>query len=921
MKNTVKYDKYSLIINGERKILIGGEVHYFRMPRGLWEDRVKKVKQAGCNLIATYIPWNFHEEEEGALNWEGDRDLPYFLKLCEKYGLYVILKPGPYICAEWDFGGFPHWLLAKNIRLRVADKEYLALVKKWYEEVAEIAKPHLFTQGGNVVLVQIENEYDHLLEEMPEITGSKETARKYLLKLLDIVRGTGIDVPAFTNEGSCILGTEIINTHTYYPNIPWIWMWEFNDFDRKMDDSLRLQPDKPVMMMELEAGWFAQFGKPLYEVEYEAVEAITKTLLAYGNSVINYYMFAGGTTFPFWISKGDYGGIGTCTTFDFGASPIREWGELHRKYHLIRNWAYFLESFPDVITAGTIDRDGARFVSGSENIAVLHKKASEQREDFKFSYENVRTILRRGTDRSVLLIRNLEDVPREFAVEFYSGQLKGKIKLPGAGRNLTMSPKSSLLLPVDFKLSDDLHIVYSTSEILSKRKVGNTEYVFMRGKKGIEGEMVIKTAGEITGASEGVSLEGNAGLNTIRYSHGKVSVFKAGGITFIVIPEDMADKFWISDEMVIITDNYYLEDINRKENALEISFQVNNPGEHYAYLWCGFDPHNLMVDGREVALKKDAVLGAYVFRCEYKDILTPEIKWISNWKYCPDSAEAGEKFDDSGWNKIDSKTALEKGGYLGHGYYWYRNYFTVDAGASEVKLSVKTNEMDRLLVYINGSFRWVGIGSPVLDISKYAKKGKNTLAILYANEFHTKAHPHEGPIQKVSGLYYPVKVYGKAEGKKFEHEFKDWKLKFGLGGNDRKYFSAQADESAWIDAPAAEKYVVQEDAGNLIWFRRRFSLNIDKEHTAPVFVEVKSLSNRCLIYVNGFLLGKYESVGPQNRFFIPDSLLKKENEMVILLEGPGFHPVKQSGFLPAEFEDLKLGFYYTSKKSKTVLSR
>ncbi|MDD5644421.1 MAG: beta-galactosidase [bacterium] len=920
MKNTVKYDKYSLIINGERKILIGGEVHYFRMPRGLWEDRVKKVKQAGCNLIATYIPWNFHEEKEGELNWSDDRDLPHFLKLCEKYGLYVILKPGPYICAEWDFGGFPHWLLAKNIRLRVADKEYLALVKKWYEEVAEVVEPYLVTRGGNVVLVQIENEYDHLLEEMPEITGSKETARKYLLELLDIVRGTGIDVPAFTNEGSCILGTEIINTHTYYPNIPWIWMWEFNDFDRKMDDSLRLQPDKPIMMMELEAGWFAQFGKPLYEVECEAVEAITKTLLAYGNSVLNYYMFAGGTTFPFWISKGDYGGIGTCTTFDFGASPVREWGELHKKYHLIRNWAYFLESFPDVITTGAIDREGARFVSGSEDIAVLREKSSEQRKDFKFSFENVRTILRRGTERSVLLLRNLEDGHRKFAVEFYSERLKKNVRLPGGGNSLDMKPKSSLLLPVDFKISDRVAVIYSTSELLYKKTINGVEYVFMRGKEGIAGEALIKSDEAVTAQSGGISAQNGNGLSSVRYPHDRVNVFKTGSITFVVIPEDMADKFWVAGGMVMITDNYYVEDIVRKGGSAEISFQVNNPGRHRTYVWCDSGLDNVSVDGRKVSLEKDPVKGAYVFECEYKDIASPEVKWTGNWKYCADSAEAGEDFDDSGWDRINSKTALEKGGYLEHGYYWYRNYFAVDGDPSEVKLSVKTNEMDRFLVYINGSFRWVGIGSPSLDITKYVKKGRNSVAILYANEFHTKAHPHEGPIQKVSGLYYPVKVSGKAGGKNFDSEFSGWKLKFGLGGDEKRYFSAETDCGTWTEAPAAEKYIVQEDAGNLIWFRRKFSLNIDRDHIAPVFAQIKSLSARCLIYVNGFLLGKYEAVGPQDKFFIPDSLLKGENEITLLLEGPGFHPVKQSGFLPPEFEELKLGFYYTSKKSKTVLS-
>jgi len=130
---SISYDKQSFSIDGKRVFLISGEVHYFRIPRALWKDRLTKSKEAGLNTISTYIPWNYHEYNEGEFDFTGKKDVEGFFELCRELGLYVIARPGPYICAEWDLGGFPPWLLNKeNVTLRTCTSPYLTYVERWF---------------------------------------------------------------------------------------------------------------------------------------------------------------------------------------------------------------------------------------------------------------------------------------------------------------------------------------------------------------------------------------------------------------------------------------------------------------------------------------------------------------------------------------------------------------------------------------------------------------------------------------------------------------------------------------------------------------------------------------------------------------------------------------------------------------------
>ncbi|MEG2720728.1 MAG: beta-galactosidase, partial [Oscillospiraceae bacterium] len=178
-------------LDGKKINIYSGAMHYFRIPYQYWEDRLLKLKAAGFNTVETYVAWNMHEPHEGEFDFEGQNNIVEFIKTAQKVGLYVIVRPGPYICAEWDFGGFPAWLLKyENIKLRCYNELYISFVKKYFDVLLPRLVPLQETNGGPIIMMQIENEY-----------GSYGSDKKYLAFLRDLIRDNGINITLFTSDG------------------------------------------------------------------------------------------------------------------------------------------------------------------------------------------------------------------------------------------------------------------------------------------------------------------------------------------------------------------------------------------------------------------------------------------------------------------------------------------------------------------------------------------------------------------------------------------------------------------------------------------------------------------------------------------------------------------------------------------------
>ena len=906
-KYAVTYDNKGFIVNGKREFLIGGEFHYFRVPAGLWEDRLRKMKNTGGNLIAVYIPWNMHEPEEGKHRWKGDYDLRRFLDLCQRYGFYILVKPGPYVCAELDFGGHPDWLIAKaaakEIQLRRLEEGYLALCRRWYKRVGEIIRPYLAVNGGKIIAVQIENEYDHLMEYGDEPISRKE-AVAYFLRLKSFMEECGIDAPKFANEAAFLRGRGVIDTRTYYPNIPGLWMWEFDLFDGKIREAVREQPDCPVMILELQAGWFAQIGVPVYDPQVEVIAGVSKSVLMQGASVMNYYMMVGGTTFPFTGARGDIyflGGLGNITSYDFGSSPVREGGEIHQdKYYWIKGFTRFAREFAGVILNG----DGKNYVKvtgGGEDIALLTRKGATPDTDLSRSNENFRTFEQGNENGRFFCVRNLEE-EKTVTISIDRG-LTGKEYVFSA----RLRDKETRLFPVDFTIPGSKVILnYATSELLLSRKYEQGVAFVLCGKRGAEGEISLRTGGPIDIFQGGMEVSRDNGDVLLKYRHAGIGIVKVDNVYLILIEHELMGRVEELTTGLLFHNLYYVEEIRETAGVVKLAAQVREMSDNFLKffpLTKGVAPEMITVNGREVQMERENNTGMY--RMDFKQGMfddRPEVLWLLNWRYCADSAEVAPGYDHSGWRKTTRPVTLEELGLIEHGYYWFRTRFELAGNPGRVLMDYQHNDTDRMFIYLNGELVYKSHNKKIkqMDVSRALKEGENVMAVLYANEFHNKSHPHEGELIKYSGLRNPFRLYGEyGDGREIDFTLESFYIKKGLSGFNEGYHRLEYNDSSWPAVPgSARKLVAAPEMGHIIWLRRKFRYDPGEDFHAPLTLRVTEADQRLTVYVNGRPVARYDALGPQEEFYIPETFLNPggENLLAVILEAPAFYDELQSGY-------------------------
>ncbi|MFD9723021.1 beta-galactosidase family protein [Streptomyces sp. NPDC059072] len=299
------------------RILSGG-LHYFRVHPQQWADRLRKARLLGLNTVETYVPWNLHAPRRGEFRLDGGLDLPRFLDLAAAEGLHVLLRPGPYICAEWEGGGLPSWLLTEeDIALRSRDPRFLAAVDAHLAALLPPLKPYLSTAGGPVIAVQLENEYGAFGED----TG-------YLADLAGLLRTHGVDVPLFTCDqpGDLARGglDGVLRTVNFGSRV-----------EAGLDALRRHQPTGPLMCSEFWIGWFDRWGAAHTTRDAADAAADLDRLLSAGASV-NIYMLHGGTNFGFTNGANDKGTYRpTVTSYDYDAL-LDEAGDPTPKYEAFR---------------------------------------------------------------------------------------------------------------------------------------------------------------------------------------------------------------------------------------------------------------------------------------------------------------------------------------------------------------------------------------------------------------------------------------------------------------------------------------------------------------------------------------------------------------------------------------------------------
>ncbi|GHH97827.1 glycoside hydrolase family 35 protein [Neobacillus kokaensis] len=311
----------SFLLDGKEIRLLSGAMHYFRTVPEYWEDRLLKLKACGFNTVETYVAWNLHEPEEGQFVFEGIADIVRFIKTAEKVGLHVIVRPGPFICAEWEFGGFPYWLLTvPNIKLRCFNQPYLEKVDAYFDVLFERLRPLLSSNGGPIIALQIENEY-----------GSFGNDQKYLQYLRDGIKKRVGNELLFTSDGpepSMLSGGMIEG------------IFETVNFGSRAESAFaqlkQYQPNAPLMCMEFWHGWFDHWGEEHHTRSAESVVETLEEILKQNGSV-NFYMAHGGTNFGFYNganhNETDY--QPTITSYDYDGL-LTESGDVTEKFYAVR---------------------------------------------------------------------------------------------------------------------------------------------------------------------------------------------------------------------------------------------------------------------------------------------------------------------------------------------------------------------------------------------------------------------------------------------------------------------------------------------------------------------------------------------------------------------------------------------------------
>jgi beta-galactosidase GanA len=308
------------LLDGRPFRIMAGEIHYQRIPREYWADRLLKVKAAGLNTVGTYVFWNALEPEPGQWDFTGVNDLAAFIRTAGRLGLWVIVRPGPYACAEWDFGGLPAWLLrTPDIKVRCSDPRYLAACESYILKLGEVLRDLQIHRGGPVILVQVENEY-----------GSYGNDREYMFALKGFWDKAGLEVPLYTADGATPAMLEAGSLPGAAIGL------DPGTNEKHFAEAARLGRGVPVFCSELYPGWLTHWGEDWARVKTEEFLPDLGWLLANGKS-FSLYMFHGGTNFGF-TAGANFSQVyqPDVTSYDYDA-PLDEAGRPTPKYFAIRD--------------------------------------------------------------------------------------------------------------------------------------------------------------------------------------------------------------------------------------------------------------------------------------------------------------------------------------------------------------------------------------------------------------------------------------------------------------------------------------------------------------------------------------------------------------------------------------------------------
>ena len=703
----IRYDASCFTINGRDVFLFGAEFHYPRCPRELWQDRFLKLRRAGFTTIETMVFWNYHEREEGRFDFS---ELEAFLKLAQEMGFWVIVRPGPYICAEFERAGFPRWIIAKRFPLRSMHPESLKTSKYWYDHVMPVIRAHQITSGGPIILMQIENEYDFWNLPAPE-------KREYVRFLAQTAWQAGIDVPLFTNWTKVVRSESdpdmdrIMDTCDFYPR------WDFlKEVPPALEKLRKEKAHAPLGIAELQGGWFSQIGGRL-SVDQEGVEAaqlnaLTKTVFELGVTYFNYYMGYGGNNFD-WAAKT------LTTTYDY-AAPIREPGGLWDKYYAARGLGEFLKTFGPLLLRSQVLPDACQSTNPEVSVSERINGSS-----------------------ALLFVRANTEAEHHFRMTVRDPMKPAErpISIPRKGE-LVMGPREMKVLPIQVPLMG-WQLRYSTAEYLAHGVVGDRTFLLVYDEPGRTAEIALSSSEEpqLHGDTSYVDWikDDQCLVIGLRFETKEKFVLVNDRLLLVALPTSVALRTWVAEfpagaipgskgsspaAVPFITDAYFLAESDGKAQRAwgELDFL---PGTHAITTLLPSKPSQVRADGKTLDFDYDPQFQSLSVR-----LSTP----ASHYKgvELKDLQVSRERFEASSghWTTTPLR-ALEDLGPVPYGYVKYRASMVY---SHERKMFISTFADDFKRVFLNGHEVVEASNSDTFiefSAAGYLRPGPNTVEVSY----------------------------------------------------------------------------------------------------------------------------------------------------------------------------------------------
>ncbi len=934
--HTISFDKYSLILDGQRTFIWSGEFHPFRLPSpSLWRDVLEKMKAEGYNAVSMYFDWGYHSPKSGVYDFSGVRDMDEVLDIAQQVGLYVIVRPGPYINGELDAGGFPGWLLTQAGRARTDAPDYLAAVDQWLTAIDAVIARHQYTDGkGSVILYQVENEL-----------GSAGTAQKnYMNHLVAKVRSDGITVPIFHNDkgrnglwvpaSSTVPGTVQGPVDLYgfdgYPGgtchtdgtpgspstAPDWGIWGPGGAKGGASAS----PNTPGLTAEFGGGWFDYWGSvgtyqcmavregPGYErVFYE-------TNIANRLTLENFYMTFGGTSWGWLPAPVVY------TSYDYGAA-INEARQLRPKATAMKEIGLFLQSVPEIAKVDP----GPAVTPSSPFIRV---------------YDDVNPDT--GT-HFYIAVHSPSNLTTNDSFTFPISTSDGNYTVPQSG-TLRINGQDAKILLADYAFGGQ-HLVYSTSQLMTQMSEGGKDVALLHDPAGEDGETVLRYDDrphvDVLSGSVQSTFDPSTGDLRLDYTHnGLTEVSIHGGnrpqLLLLIADDDTAGTFWRQDTAagpVLERGPELVRTASIAGDSLTLTGDTSQPSD--LEVWAPSQVHQISWDGSAVGVHPTAA-GSLSAAAQLPGPVPYTLPSLDGWRYSPESPEAQPSFDDSSWTVADQTqtnsttkppagqpvlTADDYGFH--HGDVWYRGRYSGAGTATTISLHYGGGGAGMLQAWLDGQYLGQNVlptnlsAPPTTGTATFAvpadlqTDGQHVLSVMVRDDSHNEDGGINDAQKEGRGLISvaladassnavaaPIawRIQGSQGGEDIPDPVRGAVNNGGLYGERAGWYLPGFPDQSWQAASVPAASAVPGTS----WYRTTFRLDVPPEDDASLGVTIgdpstprSSANYRALIFVNGWNMGQYiANVGPQHTFVVPNGVLDPHGDNTLAIAvtsdgGPG----------------------------------